>query len=134
MQRNERRILLVQWGEVGRLSDDRLEVPIRLGVMDGNTAGLAVQDQLDAAEIPLDLADAGDRTGRIQNARAHLIDVFFLRDREDLAVRLLEGGFYGTQCRGTARTDGRRDAGEQHARAHLIDVFFLRDREDLAVR
>jgi len=44
-----------------------------------------------------------------------------LRDREDLAVGILEGGFYGAQCRWTARADGRRDAGDEHGIAQRQD-------------
>ena len=82
--------------------------------MDGGPARLTVHDQLHAAQVTLYLADARDRPGRIQHRGRDLVDIFLLSDREDLAIGLLESGFYGAQRRGTSRTDRRGHAGKQH--------------------
>ena len=82
--------------------------------MDRDTAAFSVQDQLDAAKIALDLIDPRDGPGGVEHAGRDLIDVVFLCDREDLAVGVLQSGFYGAQCRRTARADRRRDTGKEH--------------------
>jgi hypothetical protein len=55
--------------------------------MDRGAAGVAMQNQLDAAQIALHLADTRDCPGRVKNARRDLVDVFFLGDRENSALR-----------------------------------------------
>src|SRR3989454_7129894 len=108
MQRYERCILLIERGQIRRFADGRFEIAVRLAVMHGRTAAIPMQDQLHAAEIALHLADAGDRAGGVEHAGGDLIDVLFLSDGKDLAVGLLQSGFYGAQCRGTARANRRR--------------------------
>ena len=121
MQRYERRIFLIEGREIRRLSDGRLEIAAGLGIVDCGTAGVAVEDQLNATEIALDLADPRDRAGGIEHPRGNLIDVLFLADCKDLAVGLLQGGFYGPQCRWTARANRRRNARKQHGIAQRQD-------------
>ena len=121
MQRYERGILLIERSEIRRFTYGRLEITVGLAVMDGGPAGFPVEDQLDATQIALHLTDSRNRSGGVQHAGGDLIDILFLRDRKDLAVGALEGGFYGTQCRRTARANWRRDAGKQHGVAQRQD-------------
>src|SRR6185503_19456876 len=100
MQRYEGWILLIEGGEIAGFADGRLEVAVRLGVVHGRAAALTMQNQLDAAEIALDLADPRDRAGRVEHTRRDLVNVFFLSDREDDAIGMFQSGFYGAQCRG----------------------------------
>src|SRR2546427_10064215 len=121
IQSYEGGILFVARSEVLSFADGRFEIAVRLAVMYGRTAAVPMQDELHAAEIALNLADAGDRAGGVEHAGGDLIDVLFLSDGKDLAVGLLQSGFYGAQCRGTARTNRRRNAGEQHGIAQRKD-------------
>src|SRR5712664_1989539 len=86
MQRYERGILLTNRGQIRRFANGRFEIAVRLAVMHRRTAAFPMQDQLHAAEIALNLADARDRAGGVEHAGGNLIDVFFLCDGEDLAV------------------------------------------------
>ena len=115
MQRDERGVFLIERREVRRFTDRSLEIAIGLGVVHRGAPSFALQDQLDPAQIALDLANARDRPRGVQHSRGDLIDVFLLGNSEDFAVGLLESGFYGTQCRRPARADRRRDAGKQHS-------------------
>ena len=94
MQRYERGILLIQWSEIGRFPNGRFEIAVGLGVMDSGAASVAMHDQLHAPQIALHLADTRNCPGRVKNTRRDLIDVFFLGDREDFAVGILQDVFY----------------------------------------
>ncbi len=96
VQRYERSILLIERRKIGRFANRGFEIAVGLRIVDRGTAAFAMQDQLDTAKIALDLTDARDRAGGIEHGGRYLIDVLLLGDREDLAVGLLEGGFYGT--------------------------------------
>src|SRR5713226_10702217 len=79
MQRYEGGILLIERREVLSFADGRFEIAVRLAVMHGDPAAFAVQDQLHATEIALNLADPRDRARSVQDAGGDLIDIFFLR-------------------------------------------------------
>src|SRR5438093_1974635 len=102
MQRYERGILLIEWREILRFTYGRFEITVGLAVVDGGPAGFPVEDQLHATQIALHLTDSRDRSGVVQHDGGDLIDIFLLRYRKDFAVGVLEGGFYGAQCRRTA--------------------------------
>ena len=121
MQRYERGILLIKRREILGLANGRFEIAVGLAVMHGRPAAFAVQDQLYAPQIALHLADARDRSGRIEYAGRDLVDILSLRDRKHLAVGVFEGGFNGAQCGRTARANRRRDARKQHGVAQRQD-------------
>src|SRR6185503_8745713 len=75
VQRYERGIPLIERGQVGRFAHGRLEVAVRFGVVNGDTTTFAVQNELDAAQVALDLTDLRNRPGRVENARRDLVHV-----------------------------------------------------------
>ena len=121
MQCYERGIFLIERGEILRFAHGRFEIAVCLAIMHGGPAAFAVQDQLHATEIALNLADPRDGPGGVEHAGGDLIDILLLGNRKDLAVGLFEGGFYGAQCRRTARANRRRHTGKQHGIAQRQD-------------
>ena len=121
MQRYEGGIPLIERSQIGSLSHRRFEIAVGLGIMDRGAAAIAVQDQLYAAEIALYLADARNCSGRVKNARGYLIDVFFLSDGENSALRVLQCSLDAAERRRAARAYGRRNT-RKTGRHHAAEV------------
>ena len=114
MQPDERGILGVQGRQVFDLADYRLEVAPVIGVMHGGAPMLAVQQQLHAAQAPLNLADLRNGARRVENGGRDRLDVLLLRDRKDEARFALQRRLDRAQGRRPSGADGHRHAGKQH--------------------
>jgi len=78
VQRHERGIVGAERRQVLDLPHHSLEMALVVDVVQRHAALLAVQQQLHAAQPALNLADLGDRPGRVQHARSDVIDVLAL--------------------------------------------------------
>src|SRR6059036_3384160 len=114
VQGDERRIRGVQRRQVVDLVDHGLEVTPVIRKVEGRTPALAVQQQLHAAEAALDLADLGDRPGRVQHVGSDRIDVLALRHGKNEAGVALQRRLDGTQRRGASGAHRGRDTRKQH--------------------
>src|SRR6059036_223138 len=114
VQGDERRIRGIQRRQVVDLVDHGLEVAAVIRIVEGRTPALAVQQQLHAAEAALDLADLGDRAGRVQHVGSDRIDVLALRHGKNEAGVALQRRLDGTQRRGASGAHRGRDTRKQH--------------------
>jgi hypothetical protein len=107
----ERGVLVVEGDHLLGRNNNRREVPVAHSVLQRCRALLALQEQLDTTQTPLDLPDAGDDAHRIQDLGFRFVRVVALRDGKHQAIAL-ERRFDGAQGARSARGDGIRDAGE----------------------
>ena len=114
MQRHECRLVRTQGKHFLRLADDRLEIAVFLGIVEGDAALLAVQQELHPGEAPLHLPDTGDGADGIQDFGGHALDVLPLGDREYDPVRGGERSFDCAQRAGTPSADRRGDARKEN--------------------
>ena len=121
MQAYERRILGVEGEHFLGLADDGLEVPLLVGVMNGDAPLLTMEEQLHAGEPALELPDLGDRADGVEHVGVHAFDVLPLRDGEDEPLGRRQRGLDGAQRRRTAGADRRGDPWKQHHLAQRQD-------------
>ena len=114
VQRHERRVLGIDRKHLLGLAHDGLEIALLLGVVDGDAALLAVEQQLHAGKTPLELPDLGDGADRVQHIGVDALDVLTLAHREDEALRGCERGLDRPKGRRSPGSDRGGDPGEQH--------------------
>ena len=114
VQGDEGRILRVEGCHLLGLAHDGLEVAVLVGVVDGDAAPLAVEQQLHAGQPALELADPGDGPDGVEHLGSHAFDVLPLGDREHQPLGLAQRALDGAKRRGPPRADRRGDPGEQH--------------------
>ena len=121
VQGHERRILGVEGQHLLGLAHDGLEVPLLVGIVNGDAALLAVQQELHPRQPALQLPDLGDGADGVQHIRGHAFDVLPLGDGEDEPLRRRQRGLDGAQRGWTSRADRRGHAGKQHNLAQRQD-------------
>ena len=89
------------------------EEPFGVVVMQGRGADLALEQELDASQPALDLADPADHPHRVELLRSRLVDVLALGHGEDQAVPL-ERLFNRPQRPRPAHADRHREPGKDH--------------------
>ena len=123
----ERRIVLVERRHLFGGHDGGRQVALGGAVLEGRGALLTLEQELDATEAALNLANPGDDTHGVQNVGRGLVGVVALRDCEDEAVAF-ERSLDGPERSRPARRDGRSEARENDRPAEW------QDRECLALR
>ena len=88
VERDERRVVLVDRRHLLDRHDDGAEVAVGRRVLERGRALLALEQELHAAEAALDLPDAGDDAHRVEDVGRRLVGVVALRDGEDEPVAL----------------------------------------------
>jgi len=114
VQGDEGRILGVEREHLFRLTHDGLEIALFFGVVDGDAAVLAVEQQLHAGETPLKLPDLGDSADRVQHIGVDALDVLPLAHGEHEALRGRERRLDGPEGRRSPGADRGRDPGKQY--------------------
>ena len=114
VQGHVRGIVDLEGRQLFGLADDRLQVAAPFQVLQRRAPGLPLEQQLHAAQTPLDLSDPRDGAHGIQPGGRHLVHVLALRNGEDKAGFALDGRFNGAEGCRPPRADRLRDAGEQH--------------------
>ena len=90
------------------LAHDGLEIALLLGVVDGDAALLAVEQQLHAGQPALELPDPGDGADGVEHVGGHALDVLPLGHREDQPLGRRQRGLDGPQRRRAARRRSAR--------------------------
>ncbi len=122
MEPGERRIARVEGQHLACFLDGRFEeAALVRGEAQRDAAGLAFEDQADAAEAPLHGADRGDGPDRVELGRRHVLRVGPLGHREDLALGVGQGRLDRAQSSGAAGRDRERHAGEKNRVPHRND-------------
>ena len=114
VQRHEGRVFGVEGCHLLGLAYDGLEEAVLVGVVDGDAAPLAVEQQLHAGQPALELAYAGNGPDGVQDLGGDAFDVLPLGDREDQPLGLAQGALDRAKRGGPAGADRRGDPGEQH--------------------
>ena len=90
------------------------QVLVLLVVADRDRTIISVQEQSHSGWAALHRTDGGYRAHSIEDFGGHVLEVFALRDHEDLFVFGPEGGLDGTQGPGAAGRDRRSNLGEKN--------------------
>ena len=114
MQRDKGGIVQIERQHLLGLAHDGLEIAFLVGVVDGNAAPLAMEQQLHAGKSALELSNAGDSSDGVEHIRAYALDVLPLRNGKDQPVGTGQGRLDCPQCGRPAGTNWSGDAGKQH--------------------
>jgi len=107
MERDEGGFVRVDRRQVRCRTHDRLDIPFRLGVLQDARSEVTVQEQLDAAQPALHLANPRHRPRGVEPRRVDDIGVLALAHREDPPILALERGLDSTQGPRAAGANGR---------------------------
>ncbi len=114
VQRHERRILGIERREVGRLLHHRFDVALALRVLEHGGAVVSVQQQLNATQPTLHLADSCNRPRRVEHLGLHRLHVLSLRYGEDHLLLTPQRRLDGAKRRRPPRANRCGDPGEHH--------------------
>ena len=114
VQGHERGILGAQRQHLLGLADDRLEVPLLVAIVNGDTPLLAMEEKLHPVQASLELADTRDRPDGVEHLWGDALDVLSLGYGKDQAIGCGQGRLDRAKGCGAAGPDRCGDARKEH--------------------